>query len=479
MSANSTLDDALVTNWAPYFQRNGTIRPDVTVGLDCQVCGTALAIDHAADNDHESYTVLLCGHVNGVGCIRTWTAENPTCPVCRKNLQHQDCRHVSMPAFEHGAGYNIHDPPFQVLGPNDHLSALCVECDRSRQPRDVSNRAPGLGANLEAAGEFTEFLNDDPWGIADNQRVRELQGDQSIEDLLIQDAMNRSLLDRDVGPAQAPVNVHPPEEHSRRHRPVHRQSDQSLEDLLIQEAMNLSLLDPDVGPPQAPVNVHSPEERFQRHRPVHRQSAGEASTTSRSTYRPSGHRQNQSRASSESAETRALTVPRRYTEEDERRRQMHLNPRSHRRSDDRVGSAYDTWVSPDPQPGWHSYGGWDEPVDSDEYNIFPPARRERDFLVHPGALDPYRGPTSRRGERDFLVHPGARDQSRVYTEERHIERTPDGTTRASHIRRYESHPQAHDRRPNQPYEEDEIYPVEDPRMGSQMDWRDWWSRGRW
>ncbi|KAI0164685.1 hypothetical protein GGR57DRAFT_497561 [Xylariaceae sp. FL1272] len=205
MSTALTLDDALVTNWGPYYHSNGTLRARVTVALDCQICSTPLAIDHAADDGHESYTVLLCGHALGVRCMRRWVAENPTCPICRKNLEHPGCEHVALPEFEQGAGYNVHDPPFGVVGPTDELNFLCVVCDGSVQVRDPSDQVPELEhytsrANRQPSGELTTFLDPNSWQEPDIQPVHdyELQDTENTEEVMVQEIMSLSLRDQDA-----------------------------------------------------------------------------------------------------------------------------------------------------------------------------------------------------------------------------------------------------------------------------------------
>ncbi|KAI1266824.1 hypothetical protein F5Y18DRAFT_425374 [Xylariaceae sp. FL1019] len=345
MSADMTLEDALVTNWGRFFHGNGTLRPRVTVALDCQICSTPLAIDHAADDGHEAYTVLLCGHAIGVRCMRRWVAENPTCPICRKRLKHPGCGHVGLPIFEHRAGYNIHHPPFGVIGPSDGLNLLCVVCDGRVQAGNLSDQVPELEQSASQAmqgpaGESNILLGDSPWQVLDGRPLYELYDAESTEEALVQDVMNLSLRDQVARMPQASADRH------------------------------------------QDTNSRRSNESLSGRRHDHRRHPGESSTGHR--YQ---HRHGHSRASSDSDEVEPITPPRRNSGAPELYSHTHHDHRSRLRDRSPL-------VAPIERFGEESFTGPYAPraqwINPDDFFMHPYGHVDNrdNFFARPGAPSP-------------------------------------------------------------------------------------------
>ncbi|KAI1329600.1 hypothetical protein F5Y16DRAFT_417617 [Xylariaceae sp. FL0255] len=145
MSSENRLDDTLISRWLPFFTDDGQPREGVTIAVDCLICNTPLALADVADDNHEKFTILPCGHAFGYYCIKRWLREGersrtgPTCPSCRKSLRHRLCRHTaSIKKLDFGAGFNIHD--FRgAIHINDRIPRNCRHCT-SHPPREIPLR---------------------------------------------------------------------------------------------------------------------------------------------------------------------------------------------------------------------------------------------------------------------------------------------------------------------------------------------------
>ncbi|CAJ2511293.1 Uu.00g069180.m01.CDS01 [Anthostomella pinea] len=130
--AENSLVDHYTPNWLDYFSPDGDLLGDVLLQVDCQICDKKLAIIQPPDDENEAYTVLPCGHAFGYNCIQLWLegGNNPTCPSCRKSLEHRDCGHLFSPqSFEPVDGFNVHQDLPPVLGPDQEI-ALNVDASR-------------------------------------------------------------------------------------------------------------------------------------------------------------------------------------------------------------------------------------------------------------------------------------------------------------------------------------------------------------
>ncbi|KAK9420974.1 putative RING-type domain-containing protein [Seiridium unicorne] len=129
------LEENLISNLLVYFDERGVLCDDITCKVDCPICSTKLAILQAPDDDHESWCVLACcGHIYGYQCITSWieTASEPSCPQCRKPLQHRRCLHkYSAQEVTFTKNFNIHKDVVKVR-PRGDLSRDCKDCSLER-----------------------------------------------------------------------------------------------------------------------------------------------------------------------------------------------------------------------------------------------------------------------------------------------------------------------------------------------------------
>ncbi|KAI1132452.1 hypothetical protein F5Y10DRAFT_293546 [Nemania abortiva] len=113
-SQNQSFNRCYAPNWLPYFAEDGQLLPDVTLSVECGICKSGLAITQAADDEHETFTILPCGHVFGHACILEWFGQQDrsrraTCPQCRKSMMHVNCGHrVEVRQLSGGTGFNVH-----------------------------------------------------------------------------------------------------------------------------------------------------------------------------------------------------------------------------------------------------------------------------------------------------------------------------------------------------------------------------------
>ncbi|KAI3321966.1 hypothetical protein HD806DRAFT_523868 [Xylariaceae sp. AK1471] len=128
----TNVDDTYTPNWLAHFSPNGQPLSGVNISVDCPICSTALAINQRADENHEMFTVLPCGHAFGYDCLGHWFISNNNCPTCRRQWEHRICRHpITLQPFQGSHRFNIHRDLPPVLHNNDELPGLCTHCDPS------------------------------------------------------------------------------------------------------------------------------------------------------------------------------------------------------------------------------------------------------------------------------------------------------------------------------------------------------------
>lgn len=67
----------------------------------CAICTSTIVLKSAEEGDASmacpGMVITPCGHVIGLGCLRTWYETDPTaqyrCPICRQSMQHEGCGH--------------------------------------------------------------------------------------------------------------------------------------------------------------------------------------------------------------------------------------------------------------------------------------------------------------------------------------------------------------------------------------------------
>lgn len=66
------------------------LRSDATYPKEDSACVICLSppFPEADDLEHEP-VVMPCGHIAGRSCLAGWLAENPSCPICRKQLNYK------------------------------------------------------------------------------------------------------------------------------------------------------------------------------------------------------------------------------------------------------------------------------------------------------------------------------------------------------------------------------------------------------
>ncbi|KAI0972785.1 hypothetical protein F4678DRAFT_460347 [Xylaria arbuscula] len=102
------VDEAFTPSWDECFDCDGNILPGFNFCVDCGICRRELAITKSADEDHEVFTMLPCGHVFGFECLSIWFSTHATCPTCREKWQHSRCGHILKPEkIQGGKDFNI------------------------------------------------------------------------------------------------------------------------------------------------------------------------------------------------------------------------------------------------------------------------------------------------------------------------------------------------------------------------------------
>ncbi|KAI0470297.1 hypothetical protein F4859DRAFT_522785 [Xylaria cf. heliscus] len=123
------LEDTYVPNILPHFSRDGKVHSNVKVSIECGICSMGLAITQPADKDHETFTMLPCGHVFGHQCISQWFKQTANCPQCRTNMVHDICGHqATLKEMEGGPDFNIRRDLPAALGAGKQLPDRCDDC---------------------------------------------------------------------------------------------------------------------------------------------------------------------------------------------------------------------------------------------------------------------------------------------------------------------------------------------------------------
>ncbi|KAJ3563133.1 hypothetical protein NPX13_g8307 [Xylaria arbuscula] len=123
-----TVADVFAPAWEPYLNEQGHFQEDVDFTLECYICRKGLAINKNVDDNHETATMLPCGHVFGHECIKEWFQNSATCPACRKDWRHQGCCHPLEPkAIQAGPNFT-----FQELPARMEPEGLPQNCDTCR-----------------------------------------------------------------------------------------------------------------------------------------------------------------------------------------------------------------------------------------------------------------------------------------------------------------------------------------------------------
>ncbi|KAI0555577.1 hypothetical protein F4679DRAFT_594048 [Xylaria curta] len=138
------LTDFMFDSYLPsilrYFNPNGQLHQGVNLSVECTICKAGLAITQPADDDHEKFTMLPCGHIYCYNCVTQWFLHKANCPQCRKNMRHAVCGHrVAIRAMQGGPNFNIR----RDLGPRlREVSHVCTKCrHRNRNRQAFLNRA--------------------------------------------------------------------------------------------------------------------------------------------------------------------------------------------------------------------------------------------------------------------------------------------------------------------------------------------------
>ncbi|KAI0103172.1 hypothetical protein GGR51DRAFT_573357 [Nemania sp. FL0031] len=144
----NNIEDAYAPNWRPYFTEQGRLISDVNLAVDCGICGNKLAITQPDNDDNETFAVLPCGHVFGYRCISQWLhrSQSPTCPTCRRSLQHLICGHKIRPRQILGTEFNIHRDLEVVIEDGEDLPGRCASCQAELDRR---RNAPHQPSELE------------------------------------------------------------------------------------------------------------------------------------------------------------------------------------------------------------------------------------------------------------------------------------------------------------------------------------------
>lgn len=126
--------NSYVRNWAPYFNPEGVLLPNVEVDVTCVICQHNIAITTVKDDTHESWTMLPCGHVFGLECTKKWFSHVPNCPSCRMTMQHPGCLHAYNPKeIAGGPDFNLKSLP-PIMNSEAQLPATCGNCPDADPP---------------------------------------------------------------------------------------------------------------------------------------------------------------------------------------------------------------------------------------------------------------------------------------------------------------------------------------------------------
>ncbi|KAI0856646.1 hypothetical protein F4860DRAFT_395072 [Xylaria cubensis] len=120
---------------------------DSPTNLICQICQQTplkMAIS-AADPDPSMIAILPCGHICCHDCSSSWLADHDSCPFCRIDLIHPNCKHKVQPRLI--AQDTIHTVP-ETLPNGGAIGKMCFKCTE----KCMRQRSVQLMTNL--AGQF-------------------------------------------------------------------------------------------------------------------------------------------------------------------------------------------------------------------------------------------------------------------------------------------------------------------------------------
>jgi len=134
----------------------------------CSICQETIG-NPLPDGVIETWAMLPCGHAFGSFCIKTWLglAEQPSCPVCRRDMQHA-CGHPCLPRVV----TRLHGLPRKPA----QLSSTCFFCTKARwkNPRQgVVGRAVIRAITVLAADKFKDRLDRIYWEVWRKNQSRE------------------------------------------------------------------------------------------------------------------------------------------------------------------------------------------------------------------------------------------------------------------------------------------------------------------
>ncbi|KAI0404806.1 hypothetical protein F4802DRAFT_615238 [Xylaria palmicola] len=126
------VDSSYAHTWVKHFNSSGELLPGVDLSVDCGICGTALAITTPADNTHQSFAVLPCGHAFGHACITQWFRYTADCPQCRRRIRHRACGHsVMLRELQGGGSFNPHRDVLAAMNTDEELAGFCASCRKA------------------------------------------------------------------------------------------------------------------------------------------------------------------------------------------------------------------------------------------------------------------------------------------------------------------------------------------------------------
>ncbi|KAI1277442.1 hypothetical protein F5Y07DRAFT_362974 [Xylaria sp. FL0933] len=150
--------NSFTPSWAPYFNFEGRLLPDVNLAVDCGICKTELAITKEADKDHETFTMLPCGHVFGFECLSEWFRHRPTCPCCRKQWMHRCGHPFKFEKMQGGEDFNIRSLP--ALMNVRQLSYRCEPCAALHIRATFNRPWPRFQPSLQRRGPSHDLYNE-------------------------------------------------------------------------------------------------------------------------------------------------------------------------------------------------------------------------------------------------------------------------------------------------------------------------------
>ncbi|TRX96957.1 hypothetical protein FHL15_002263 [Xylaria flabelliformis] len=120
---------------------------DSPTNLTCQICQQTplkMAIS-AADPNPSMIAILPCGHICCHDCINSWLTDHDSCPFCRIDMIHPNCKHKVQPRLI--AQDTIHTLP-ETLPDGGAIGNMCFKCTEKHMRHRSVQRL------IKLAGEF-------------------------------------------------------------------------------------------------------------------------------------------------------------------------------------------------------------------------------------------------------------------------------------------------------------------------------------